>query len=176
LQQQHDDEINNAMQEQSDNKSLSSDEAALKRTKVVKNTKHESKVVKKESPKSTSICKKERGAKGKKNCKEDDNQYIDEIELTGSRKSVEVYQEGSRKLVEVYQEDVDDNLTDNAGHKSLEKERNCTVIQKANAALMVKFGKAKVGTGHLQNIYSKEKSDDSITTASHLNILTSYTR
>jgi hypothetical protein len=78
---------------------------------------------------------------------------------------------GSRKLVEVYQEDFDDKLTDDAGHKSLEKEGNCTVIEKANTALMVKFGK-----GHLANVYSKEKCDDSITTATYLNDLTSYTR
>jgi hypothetical protein len=66
LQQQHDEEINNAMQKQSDNKLSSSDEAALNRTKVVKNTKHESKVVKKESPKSMSSRKKERGVERKK--------------------------------------------------------------------------------------------------------------
>jgi hypothetical protein len=83
---------------------------------------------------------------------------------------------GSRKLVEVYQEDFDNNLTDDAGHKSLEKEGNCTVIQKAKAALMVSFGKLKVGIGHLQNAYSKEKCDESITTPSYLNVLTSYTR
>jgi hypothetical protein len=83
---------------------------------------------------------------------------------------------GSRKLVEVYQENFDDNLTDDTGHKSLEKEGNCTMIQKANAALMVSFGKSKVGMGNLQNVYSKEKCDDSITTPSYLNALTSYAR
>jgi hypothetical protein len=61
------------------------------------------------------------------------------------------------------------------GHKPLEKEGNCAVIQKANAALMVWYGKAKEGTGHLENVYSKEKCDDSITTASYLNVLTSFT-
>jgi hypothetical protein len=129
------------------------------------NTKHESKVVKKESPKSTSSCDKDRGVKHKKHYVEDDDEFADEIKLTGSR-----------KLVEVYQEDFDYNLTDDAGHKSLEKEGNCTVIQKANTALMVFFGKPKVGMGNLQNIYSKEKCDDSITTPSYLNVLTSYTR
>jgi hypothetical protein len=48
------------------NETYSSDESTLKRTKVVKNTKHGRKVVKKESPKSMSSLKKERGAKGKK--------------------------------------------------------------------------------------------------------------
>jgi hypothetical protein len=67
----------------------------------VKKTKHhESKVVKKELPKSTSSHKKERGAKGKKHYKEDD------------------------KLVEVYQDDFNDNLTDDAGHKSLEQNKS----------------------------------------------------
>jgi hypothetical protein len=60
---------------------------------------------------------------------EDDDEYGGEIKVTGSRKSVEVYQE-----------DFDDKLTDDVGHKSLEKEGNCTVIQKADAKLMVKFG------------------------------------
>jgi hypothetical protein len=51
---------------------------------------------------------------------------------------------GLRKLIEVYQEDFDDKLTDDAGHRSLEKEGNCTVIQKAKAKLMVKFGNPTV--------------------------------
>jgi hypothetical protein len=79
----------------------------------------------------------QKGAKGKKN-NEDDDQYIDEIELTSSR-----------KLVEVYQEDFNDNLTDDMGHKSLEKEGNCTVIQKANIELMGWLD------GRLQSIYSR---------------------
>jgi hypothetical protein len=59
------------------NETYSSDESALKRrTKVVKNTKHGRKVVKKESPKSTSSPKKERGAKGKKHYEEDDHQHV----------------------------------------------------------------------------------------------------
>jgi hypothetical protein len=78
-------------------------------------------------------------------------------------------------LVEVCQEDFDDKLADDAGHKSLEKEGNCTVIQKANAKLIVKFGNPTVRMGKLQNIYSKEKCNDSITTPSYLNVLTSYT-
>jgi hypothetical protein len=73
---------------------------------------------------------------------------------------------GSGKLVEVYQEDFDDELTDDAGHKSLEKEGNCTVIQQANRKLMGKFVNPTVGTVDLQNVYSKEKCDDSITTPS----------
>jgi hypothetical protein len=133
-------------------------------SEVVKKNKHESKVVKKEVPKSTSSCNKERGVKHKKYV-EDDDEFADEIKVTGSRESVEVYQK-----------DFDGNPTDDAGHKSLEKEGDCTVIQKANAALMVSFGKPKVGMGNLQNVYSKEKSDDSITTPSFLNVLTSYTR
>jgi hypothetical protein len=141
-----------------ENESISSHESVFKWTKVVKSTKHGSKVVKKELPKSMSSCKKERGVKAKKQYKENNDEYFDEIELTGSR-----------KLVEVYQEDFDDNLTDDAGHKSLEKEGNCTVIQKANAALMAKFGKAKVGTGHLQNIYSKEKCSHLLHTLSRFN-------
>jgi hypothetical protein len=132
---------------------------------VVKDTKHESKVAKKESPKSTSSCDKERNVERTKNYIGDDDEYADEIKETGSRKSVEVYQE-----------DFDDNLTDDVGHKSLEKEGNCTVIQKANPKLMVEFGKPKVGTGNLQNVYSKEKCNDSITTLSYLNVLTSNTR
>jgi hypothetical protein len=48
------------------------------------------------------------------------------------------------------------------------------VIQEANTALMVKFGDPKVGMFNLQNVYSKEKCDDSITTASYS--FTSYTR
>jgi hypothetical protein len=131
---------------------------------VVKNTKQESKVVKKESPKSRSSCDKERNVKRKKHYVEDDDEYAGEIKVTGSR-----------KLVEVYQEDFDDKLTDDVGHKSLEKEGNCTVIQKANAKLIVEFLKSIMGTGNLQNIYSKEKCDDSITTPSYLNVLTSYT-
>jgi hypothetical protein len=131
----------------------------------VKNTKHEIKVVKKELPNSTSSCDKERGVKQKKHYVENDNECADETKVTSLR-----------KLVEVYQEDFDNNLTDDVGHKSLEKEGNCTVIQKANAALMVSFGKPKVGMGNLQNIYSKEKCDESITTPSYLNVVTSYTR
>jgi hypothetical protein len=38
--------------------------------------------------------------------------------------------------------------------------------------LMVKFGDPEVGMCNLQNVYSKEKCDDSITTASYLNVLT----
>jgi hypothetical protein len=95
---------------------------------------------------------------------ENDNELAGEIKVTGSR-----------KLVEVYQEDFDDKLTDDTGHKSREKEGNCTLVQKANAKLMVKFGNATVRMGNLENIYSKEKCDDSITTPSYLNVLTSYT-
>jgi hypothetical protein len=100
-----------------------------------------------------------KGCQRQKNYKEDDDQYVDEIEVTVSR-----------KLVEVYQEDFDDNQTDDVGHKSLEKEGNCTVIQKANIELM------QLLDGHLQSIYSKEKCDDSIRTTSYLNVLTSHTR
>jgi hypothetical protein len=133
------DEAKSTLLEQ--NESSPFDEATSKPTKVVKNTKHESKVVKKESPKSTSSHKKERGAKHKNPYLDDDDQYVDDKEMTGSR-----------KLVEVYQENFDDNLTDDdADHKSLEKAGNCTVIQKANAALMAKYGK-----GHLEHVYSKE--------------------
>jgi hypothetical protein len=82
---------------------------------------------------------------------------------------------GSRKLVEVYQEDFDDELTDDASHRSLEKEGNCTVIQKANTKLAVKFRNSEVRQGNLENIYSKEKCNDSMTrTPSYLNVLTSY--
>ena len=82
---------------------------------------------------------------------------------------------GSRKLVEVYQEDFDNKLSDDVGYKSLEKEGNGTMIQKAIAKLMVEFGKSTVGMGNLKNIYSKEMCDDSITTPSYLNVLTSHT-
>jgi hypothetical protein len=80
---------------------------------------------------------------------------------------------GSRKLVEVYQEDFDDELTDDAGHRSLEKEGNCTVIQKANRKLALKFGHPAVGPANLETVYSKEKCDDSMTNAPNLNVLTS---
>jgi hypothetical protein len=81
---------------------------------------------------------------------------------------------GSRKLVEVYQEDFDDELTDDAGHRSLEKKGNCTVIQKANTKLAIEFGKfSGLVTGNLDTVYSKEKCDDSMTTPPYLNVLTS---
>jgi hypothetical protein len=132
---------------------------------AMKNTKHKSKVVKKESPMSRSSRVKERHANRKKYYIENEDEFTGEIKVTGSR-----------KLVEVYQEHFADKLTDNGGHKSLEKEEgNCTLIQKANAKLMVEFGNPTVGMGNLQNVYSKEKCDDSITTPSYLNVLTSYT-
>jgi hypothetical protein len=86
----------------------SSEESSSDESKVAKNSKHGSKVVKKELPKSMSSRKKERSLKGQKQYKEDDDQYGHEVEVTGSR-----------KLVEVYQEDFDDKLTDDADHKSL---------------------------------------------------------
>jgi hypothetical protein len=129
-----------------------SDESIVKRT---------NKVVKKEFHKSTSGRKRERSSKGQKRYEEDDDQRSEEVEVTGSRNPVEVYQE-----------DFDDELTDDADHKSMEKDGNCTVIQEANTSLMVKFGDPKVGMCNLQNVYSKEKCDDSITTASYLNVLT----
>jgi hypothetical protein len=131
---------------------------------VVKNTKCKSKVVKKEPPMSRSSHDKERHAKHKKYYLENEDEFTGEIKVTSSR-----------NLVAIYQEDFDDKLTDDVGHKSLDKEGNCTVIQKANAKLMVEFGNPTVRMGNLQNIYSKEKCDDSITTSSYLNVLTSYT-
>jgi hypothetical protein len=69
---------------------------------VVKITKHKSRVlVKKESPTSRSSCDKERHAKRKKYYIENDDEFAGEIKVTGSRKSVEVYQE-----------DFDNKLTD----------------------------------------------------------------
>jgi hypothetical protein len=119
---------------------------------------------KKNCPIQRQVATRERGVKHTKNNVEDDDEFADEKTVTCSR-----------KLVEVYQEDFDNSLTDDMGHKSLEKEGNCTVIQKANVALMVSFWKPKVGMGNLQNVYSKEKCDESITTPSYLNVLTSYT-
>jgi hypothetical protein len=112
---------------------------------VVKNIKRKSKVVKKEPPTSRSSRDKERHVvKHKKLYVEDEDELVGEIKVTGSR-----------KLVEIYQEDFDDKLTDDAGHKSLEKEGNCTVIQKANTKLMEKFGNSAVGLGNLENVYSR---------------------
>jgi hypothetical protein len=77
----------------------------------------------------------------------------------------------------VYQENFDNKLTDDVDYKSLEKEGNCTVIKKANTVLMANYGMVKHGTGHLENVYSKEKCDDSVpTTSSNFIILTSHTR
>jgi hypothetical protein len=117
-------------------------------------------VDKKEGAASKSIRDEERPAKRKKHYVEDD---AGEVKVTGSRKSVEVYQE-----------DFDDKLTNDAGHRSLEKEGNCTVIQKANTKLMEKFGNSAVGPANLESVYSKEKCDDSMTTPPYLNVLTSY--
>jgi hypothetical protein len=83
---------------------------------VVTNTKHKSKVIKKELPTSRSSRDKERHAKRKKYYVESEDEFAGEIKVTRSR-----------KLVEVYQEDFDNKLTADVGHKSLEKEGNCTV-------------------------------------------------
>jgi hypothetical protein len=100
----------------------------------------------------------------KKHYIEHDDEYGGEVKVTGSR-----------KLVEVYQEDFDDELVDDAGHRSLKKEGNCTVIQKANTKSAVKFGHSAVGPANLETIYSKEKCNDSMTTPPNLNVLTSNT-
>jgi hypothetical protein len=73
-------------------------------------------VIKKVPPTSRSSRDKERHVKRKKYYVENEDEFAGEIKVTGLR-----------KLVEVYQEDFDDKLTDDAGHKSLEKEGNCTV-------------------------------------------------
>ena len=98
------------------------------------------------------------------------NAYVEKDDEDGG----EVKVTGSRKSVEVYQEDFDDDLVDDEGHRSLEKKGNCTVIQKANTKLAVEFGSIlQSDTGNLETVYSKEKCDDSMTTPPYLNVLTS---
>jgi len=120
---------------------------------VVKSNKCKRIVVKKECATSTSSRNKERNVKRKKHYVEQDDEDGVEVKVTGSR----------NKLVEVYQEDFDDDLTDDVSRRSLEKEGNCTVIQKANAKLAVEFGHSAVGPANLEAVYSKEKCDDSST-------------
>jgi hypothetical protein len=126
---------------------------------VVNRTKRKRVEVKKEGATSKSNQDKERRTKRHKAHRED---VAGEVKVTGSR-----------KLVEVYQEDFDNELTNDVGHRSLEKEGNCTVIQKANTKLAVKFGHPAVGPTNLETVYSKEKCDDSMTTPPYLNLLTS---
>jgi hypothetical protein len=129
---------------------------------VVNSNKRKRKVFKKERATSTSSRKKERNVKRKKRYVEEDDEDGAEVTVTGSRKSVEVYQE-----------DFDDDLVDDEGHRSLEKKGNCTVIQQANTKLAVEFGHSAVGPANLETVYSKEKCDDSMKTPPHLNVLTS---
>jgi len=129
---------------------------------VVNINKRKRKVFKKERATSRSSRKKERNVKRKKRYVEEDDEDGAEVTVTGSRKSVEVYQE-----------DFDDDLVDDEGHRSLEKKGNCTVIQQANTKLAVEFGHSAVGPANLETVYSKEKCDDSMTTPPYLNVLTS---
>ena len=129
---------------------------------VMKSNKRKRLVVEKERATSTSSRKKERNVKRKKRYVEEDDEDGAEVTVTGSRKSVEVYQE-----------DFDDDLVDDEGHRSLEKKGNCTVIQQANTKLAVEFGHSAVGPANLETVYSKEKCDDSMKTPPHLNVLTS---
>ena len=129
---------------------------------VVNINKRKRKVFKKERATSTSSRNKERNVKRKKPYVEEDDEDGAEVKVTGSRKSVEVYQE-----------DFDDDLVDDEGHRSLEKKGNCTVIQQANTKLAVEFGHSAVGPANLETVYSKEKCDDSMTTPPYLNVLTS---
>ena len=119
---------------------------------VVNINKRKRKVFKKERAMSTSSRNKERNVKRKKPYVEEDDEDGAEVKVTGSRKSVEVYQE-----------DFDDDLVDDEGHRSLEKKGNCTVIQQANTKLAVEFGHSAVGPANLETVYSKEKCDDSRT-------------
>ena len=138
---------------------------------VVKSTKCERRVVKKDGATSTSSCDKKRDDTSD----EEHETHLPNVVNSNKRKRIvfkkeratstssrnkernvkrkkryveeddedgaEVKVTGLRKSVEVYQEDFDDDLVDDEGHRSLEKKGNCTVIQEANTKLNAQFGK-----------------------------------